>query len=291
MSLVVDDMTLARGGVNILRHISCSAEKGQVLGIAGASGAGKTSLLRAMAGLERETTGRIAIDNTALAQTPASSKTPASAPCVSYVAQTPEVQLFAKTVFDEVSFGPKNVGLTREEIAARTSWALECVGFDVTRALTQDPLALSGGEKRLVALAATLALKPSYLLLDEPTSGLDASAKRQVEDCIGEVCAAVTACVVASHDMDFLYRITDHLVVLKAGSIVLQGMTADVLSSEDVLQEAGLATPGLIRLGRYLQEAGALEPGSLGQEELQAHITELAQKLLHKQGGAHDGHR
>ncbi|HHT48597.1 MAG TPA: energy-coupling factor transporter ATPase [Firmicutes bacterium] len=212
--------------VEALKNVSCSIADGDFVGIMGHTGCGKTTLLQLLAGLRAPTSGQIYVngeeinakgyDKSSLRQT------------VGVVFQNPEYQLFATTVEKDVAFGLKHSGLSRQEVTARVQWALETMGFDFAKIRSQSPLALSGGEKRRVAIAGVLARKPEILLFDEPIAGLDPYGRENFLRFVGEINQAGTTVLMVSHNMEALAEYTKHLLVLEQGRLIDSGPTREV---------------------------------------------------------------
>jgi energy-coupling factor transport system ATP-binding protein len=188
--------------------------------------------------------------------------------------QYPEDQIFEQTVFREVAFGPRNLGLTDSEVALRVRWALEMVGLDPTTMEKRVPFTLSGGEMRRVALAAILSLRPEVLILDEPTAGLDPQGRRALLSRVQSWRAqARGTLILVSHDLQELARIVERAVLLHQGRIVADGPVRQVLSDGPTLRDAGLDLPQPAALLQALHQAGwAVRTDCLLPEEAAAEI-------------------
>ena len=238
-----------------LRGVSLEINAGERVGILGPTGSGKSTLVQHLAGLLKPTTGRVWLgDAVAHARTPAAR---ARRRRVGLAFQYPEDQTFEQTVFREVAFGPRNLGLDETEILTRVRWALEMVGLDAAQVMGRVPFTLSGGELRRVALAGVLAMRPEVLILDEPTAGLDPRGQR-------ELLARVQAwqeetgmtLIFVSHDLGALARVVERAVVLAGGRVVADGPARRVLSDGELLPAAGLDVPPPVALLRALRKAG-----------------------------------
>ncbi|MGQ9779036.1 MAG: energy-coupling factor ABC transporter ATP-binding protein [Bacillota bacterium] len=227
-----------------LSGVSLVVGPGERLGLCGPSGAGKSSLLLLAAGIYPPSAGRV--------RRPAGVR-------VGLVLQEPETALFAPTVREELAFGPRASGLEEAAIDDLVRSSLARVGLSA-ELLGADPLALPMAERRLVAIAAVLAAQPDLLLLDEPTAGLPARARARV---IALVRSFPGTIIVASHDLDFLWRTCPRLAVLARGSLVAEGDWRDFIARPELLAAVGLILPpvpavlaGLIRRGWAIEETG-----------------------------------
>ena len=224
-----------------LENISFDAAEGEVLAIAGHTGSGKSTLIQIVAGLIDLQSGSVTID-----ELPVSDKKIRR--LVGIVFQYPEHQLFEETVEKDIAFGPKNFGLSEAEISARVEEAMRQVGLPADLK-NVSPFELSGGQKRRVAIAGILALKPKYLILDEPTAGLDPLAKRNL---LGEIFGAVkksgVTIILVSHNMEDIARFANRVIVLAQGKILFVGTPRELFSREKILARAGLEPPPVTQL-------------------------------------------
>ncbi len=214
--------------VEALKDVSCSIAAGDFVGIMGHTGCGKTTLIQLLAGLRAPTSGRIYLngedinakgyDKSSLRQK------------VGVMFQNPEYQLFATTVEKDVAFGLKYSGLGPREVTARVRWALETVGFDFEKVRNQSPLALSGGEKRRVALAGVIAVRPPILIFDEPIAGLDPYGRENFLNFAQEMNQAGTTMIMVSHNMEALAEYTKQLLVLEQGRLLGAGPTREIFT-------------------------------------------------------------
>ncbi len=238
-----------------LRNVSLEVARGRVLGVAGCSGSGKTTLLRCLSGTLAPSTGEVTADG-----------------FVAVVQQLPEQQLFAATIADEVAFGPRNQGLGEEEARERAVQALELLGFKADEAfLERNPLLCSGGEKRRIAIADMVAMRPDYLLLDEPTAGLDPAQAERLVGVARALAAQGVGVVVVSHDMDVLAAVADDVAIIADGEIAATGPAPSVLGDVDALRNAGLVPSRTVELAARLRSRGVSLPvGILEPRELAA---------------------
>jgi energy-coupling factor transporter ATP-binding protein EcfA2 len=239
-----------------LLGVSLELADGTVTGLAGPSESGKTTLCLVVSGLAPRTIGgqvrgRLALDGTDVESLPAGEH----AQRVGIGFQNPVTQLtqVAATVFEEVAFGPMNLGIARDEIVARTWEALELLRIDSLA--PRDPRRLSGGQQQLVAIAGLLALRPAHLVLDEPTAQLDPAGTRLVTDAIARLADAGTTILLAEQKTDVLAEVCADVVVLDDGRVALSGPAGDVLA-DPALVELGVAPPDAVTLRSDLLAAG-----------------------------------
>jgi energy-coupling factor transport system ATP-binding protein len=239
-----------------LTGINLELRDAEVLGVAGAGDAGKSTLCYVASGLAPRTirgtlTGRLLVDREDVADQPIH----ALVAKVGIAFQNPATQLsgVCVTVYEEVAFGPMNLGLPRTEVLSRTEEALRSVG--ITELAERDPARLSGGQMQLVGLAGLLALRPGHLVLDEPTAQLDPYGTRLVADALARLTAAGVSVLVVEQKTDLLAAICSRVVILSGGRIVREGPTPEVLAAPD-LASLGVAPPSAERLRRAVVDAG-----------------------------------
>ena len=230
------------GETHALRDVSFDVEDGTVLGIAGHTGSGKSTLLQHLNGLLKPESGEIYIDGECI--TDGSTKLSEIRKKVGLVFQYPEYQLFEETVAKDVAFGPKNVGVKEEDLEKTVREALSLVGLDYDSVGGLSPFELSGGQKRRVAIAGVLAMKPSVLILDEPTAGLDPSAHREILGMIDSIRRTTGMTVIfVSHNMGDLASMSDRVMVMNEGQIAMDGTPREVFREAEKLAEMGLGVP------------------------------------------------
>lgn len=247
------------GGVTALDHVDLAIPAGGRLAILGANGAGKSTLLLALAGAIRTDQGQVVLDGTPV--THDRKGLTRLRHRVGLVFQDPDDQLFAATVAEDVSFGPLNLGLTAAEARERTAGALAMMG--VAHLADRATHMLSFGQRKRVAIAGLLAMRPGILLLDEPTAGLDPAGVDELMQRLDAVAGAGTAVVVATHDMDLANGWADRVAVFGRGRIVLDGAPDTVFEDEVLLSGLGLRLPMLRRLASALASRGLLPAGPL----------------------------
>lgn len=228
-----------------LKNISFDVAEGEVLAIAGHTGSGKSTLIQLVAGLIKLTSGTITIDGLPVVDKKIRR-------LVGIVFQYPEHQLFEETVERDIAFGPRNFGLNDAETSARVEEAMRQVGLDAALKKV-SPFELSGGQRRRVAIAGILALKPKYLILDEPTAGLDPLAKKNLlQELFGVVRRSGVTIILVSHSMEDIARFANRVVVLAQGKVLFIGKPHDLFAEEDILSRAGLEPPPITKLLRTL---------------------------------------
>ena len=241
--------------------VTLDVTPGSVVGIAGANGAGKSTLARLLNGLLRPVAGTVVVDGLDTRH----HEVHELARTVGLVFQDPRAQLFARTVAEELSFGPRNLGLPDPEVRERVARVAARLGLDDVLAVS--PFELPTPRRRLVALASVLAMEPRVLVLDEPTTGQDHLATAIVAGIVRELRADGVAVVCISHDMRLLAAVSDRIVVMAAGQIVAVGAPRSVFADVGMLRAAGILAPQVTRLGFGLPQRHG-RPAVLGVEEL-----------------------
>ncbi len=237
-----------------LNAVSMDIAEGEFVGIIGHTGSGKSTLISHLNGLEKSRPGEVRVDGVDLGEKEADLI--GVRRNVGLVFQYPEYQLFEETVARDVAFGPANLGLEKDEIDKRVDWALRQVGLDPAKVAEKSPFELSGGQKRRVAIAGVLAMRPRILILDEPAAGLDPAGRRDMLALIRGIHDSGTTVVMVSHSMDDVGRFCDKLYVLSKGEIAYSGTPAEVFVHDRRLHEIGLDVPECAKLARRLREAG-----------------------------------
>lgn len=250
--------------VAALSGVSLVVDPGERVGIIGPVGSGKTTLLEALAGMLPPAAGSVSHDGRPLGRR----QEPAPG-AIGLAFQSPENSLFARTVFDDVAFGPRRLGLDYHEVERRVTASLEDVGLDPVDFGSRNPFGLSAGEQRRAALAGVLSLEPEALLLDEPTAYLDDAAALDIsENLLALSRDRGITLVVAGHDTDEMARLAARVVVLDNGRIAGDGPAAEILADIGFLGSYGLKPPGTVELARLLAEVtGAAVMPLLGEDE------------------------
>lgn len=237
-----------------LVDVDFCAYQGEYLGIIGRTGSGKSTLIQHLNGLLKPTSGQVLLNGKDIWADKATTR--AARFQVGLVFQYPEYQLFEETVYKDIAFGPKNMGLDDSEVdrRVREAAAFSGLGEDI---LEQSPFALSGGQKRRVAIAGVIAMEPSVLILDEPTAGLDPLGVEQVLSNIQAYHKMKNATIiVVSHSMEEMARTADRLVVIHQGQIPFQGAPREVFAHGDELEQMGLGVPQMTRVFHRLRTLG-----------------------------------
>jgi len=238
--LVVENVSAAyTAGHMALRQFSCSVARGERVALLGANGSGKTTSLLVLAGALAPNAGTICMPDLALVQTSGALR--AWRQRVGLVLADPDDQLIAPTVADDIAFGPRNMGLADADVSLRVGEAVEALGIEalLPRAIHR----LSLGERKRVALAGVLALRPDVLLLDEPTTGLDRRGREGLRALLAARRRAGTTILIATHDTDFAWDWADRAIVLEAGRVIASAAPAVVLTDREVLDRAWLDRP------------------------------------------------
>ena len=238
-----------------LLEVDFSAMEGEYLGIIGHTGSGKSTLIQHLNALLKPTSGQVLFQGQDVWAAPARTRQPRFQ--VGLVFQYPEYQLFEETVYKDISFGPKNMGLDEKEVDRRVREAAAFVGLRDDQ-LEKSPFELSGGQKRRVAIAGVIAMEPKVLILDEPTAGLDPVGVESILGNIRDYHRAHNATVIlVSHSMEEVARTVDRLVVVNDGKIPFQGTPRQVFQHGDELEHMGLGVPQLTRVFHRLRAMGA----------------------------------
>jgi energy-coupling factor transport system ATP-binding protein len=263
MPIVIDKLSYVYGAgtpfeVRALHDISLTIADQEFIGIIGATGSGKSTLIQHLNGLIKPTSGRVLVDGQDLAAT---ADLRAIRQQVGLVFQYPEHQLFEETVYQDVAFGPRNLGLTEDEISQRVHEALRQVGLDPEPILERSPFELSGGQMRRVAIAGVLAMRPRVLILDEPTAGLDPQGRDELLTELQDLYQQSRMTIIlVSHSMEEIARVATRLIVLQDGEIAFDGTPRQVFANAATLQSIGLGVPQVAELMQLLQQKGYAVP-------------------------------
>lgn len=238
-----------------LEDVSFEACDGQLIGLIGHTGSGKSTLVQHLNGLLKPKSGKITVSGQDITDEKVVMRDIRRK--IGLVFQYPEYQLFEETVAKDVAFGPANLGLTQEETDIRVKDAIEMVGLDYDRVKNLSPFDLSGGQKRRVAIAGVIAMKPEVLILDEPTAGLNPKAHDDILNMVEKIHENEKNIIfLVSHNMDDIARMSDKVLVMNRGKLVMDGTPAEVFSRDAELKQMGLALPSSMEIISELREKG-----------------------------------
>ena len=259
MPITADHLTYVYGGNKKLKttavdDISVSIDDGQFIGLIGHTGSGKTTFLQLLAGLIKPESGTVLIDGEDIFAKNFDLHSIRGK--VGIVFQYPEHQLFEETVFKDVCYGPKNLGLEKEEIESRANEALRLVGIDEA-IFSQSPFELSGGQKRRVAIAGVISMKPKILILDEPTAGLDPAGRKEILGLVSDLCRKQKMTIIlVSHSMDDVAEYADRILVINDGKLAIDATPREVFNHKEELESFGLSLPQVTKAMVRLKESG-----------------------------------
>lgn len=288
MSLTLENIGVVYGENTPFRHtalenISIAFPKGKVTGIIGHTGSGKSTLAMLLNGLLRPTSGRVLLDGEDIWAKPKEMR--AVRFRVGLVFQYPEYQLFEETIAKDIAFGPKNLGLSPEEVDRRVRRAMEWVHLDYDRYAQRSPFELSGGQMRRVAIAGVLAMESKVLILDEPTAGLDPRGRDRILDMVKQLHAqgGVTV-IMVSHSMDDISRLATRLIVMNKGRLVADGTPRELFRQVGMMESVGLGVPQATKLCALLRKRGIDIPDDLYTiDQVREHLLRLWKEAPHAQ--------
>jgi len=238
-----------------LNDVSLEIKDGEFVGLIGHTGSGKSTLIQHLNGLLKPTSGSILIDDVNITVKGVSLREIRQK--VGLVFQYPEHQLFEETVYKDIAFGPTNLGLSPEEIESRVKQTMKLVGLDYDEYKDKSPFDLSGGQKRRVAIAGVLAMKPKILILDEPTAGLDPRGRDEILENIKQLHKTQKMTIIlVSHSMEDVAKLVDRIIVMNRGRVALSGTPREVFMQPEKLEEMGLSVPQVTYLVRKLKAKG-----------------------------------
>lgn len=262
-----------------VKEVNISVQAGEFIGIIGHTGSGKSTLIQHLNGLLKPDSGEVLFEGENIWKDKAFTRSIRAK--VGLVFQYPEYQLFEETVYKDIAFGPKNMGLSEEEIDRRVMRAAGFVGL-TERRLKKSPFDLSGGQKRRAAIAGVIAMEPQVLILDEPTAGLDAAGRNGILQNIRAYQKAQNAAIImVSHSMEEVAAMADRLIVMKDGTVDMIGTPQEVFSQAQRLKDMGLAVPQVTEVFLRLREMGIDVPESVYT------LSQAKEALLSLKGGSH----
>lgn len=238
-----------------LDNVNVEISQGEFIGLIGHTGSGKSTLVQHLNRLMKPTSGTILIDGEDINAKETNLKSIRQK--VGLVFQYPEHQLFEETIYKDIAFGPKNLGLNEEEIKIRVKDSMELVGLDYETLKDRSPFELSGGQKRRVAIAGVVAMKPKILILDEPTAGLDPKGRDEI---LGEIQKLYKqndiTIILVSHSMEDIARLVNRILVMHKGQIAMDDTTLEVFKRVDELKSMGLGVPQITEFMREFHKRG-----------------------------------
>jgi len=246
LAVKAEDLWFSYGEGWALKGVSLEIPEGEIVAVVGPNGSGKTTFAKHLIGLLKPTRGRVLVygEDTREKSVAELSR------LVGYVFQNPNHQIFSETVYDEVAFGPRNLGFEEARVKELVESSLKLVGLEGKG--EERPYMLSMGEKERLAIASVLAMDPRLLILDEPTIGQDRSTMSKLIEVVKRLKGEGRTVLLISHDIDLVYEHSDYVIVFKGGEVVSEGKVAEVLSDPELTAKASLSLPKLAELARLL---------------------------------------
>lgn len=259
MSIILENINFSYGNGDdvTLKNINLQINKNEFIGIIGHTGSGKSTLTQLFNGLLYASSGKITVDGQIVSEE-TKSELKELRQKVGLVFQYPEYQLFEETIALDIAFGPKNLGLSEEKIEERVRESMQLVGLDYEEFKDMSPFELSGGQKKRVAIASILAMKPKYLILDEPTAGLDPEGRDEI---LGELRKIYKSSddmtvIIVSHSMEDIANLADRVIVMNDGEIFADDTPQNIYRRETELENIGLDIPQITKATRLLEKKG-----------------------------------
>ena len=268
-----------------LNEVSLTIPEGKFIAIAGHTGSGKSTLVQQFNGLISPDEGSVLVDGIDINKKGEASLSARHR--VGMVFQYPESQLFDETVYDDIAFGPKNLGIEGEALEQCIKKSMELVQLDFDKYKGKSPFQLSGGQMRRVAIAGVLAMNPKYLVLDEPTAGLDPRSREAILKKFDELNKKNgTTIILISHNMEDIARLADEVIVMDSGKVLATGAPEDIFMKDDILEKAGLEAPAMVSLLKELREQGLdVDPVAFTMNKGIENIIEALKKKQNKSMG------
>ena len=266
-----------------IMDVNLTVQDGEFIGVIGHTGSGKSTLVQHLNGLLTPTSGQVLIDGEDMNQKGVDRRRIRQK--VGLVFQYPEYQLFEETIAKDIAFGPKNLGLSPEEVDRRVRRAMEWVHLDYDRYAQRSPFELSGGQMRRVAIAGVLAMESKVLILDEPTAGLDPRGRDRILDMVKQLHAqgGVTV-IMVSHSMDDISRLATRLIVMNKGRLVADGTPRELFRQVGMMESVGLGVPQATKLCALLRKRGIDIPDDLYTiDQVREHLLRLWKEAPHAQ--------
>ena len=267
-----------------VKNVDFSADEGEMIGIIGHTGSGKSTLIQHMNGLLEPHSGCVILNGNDIWSKENRKKIRNVRFAVGLCFQYPEYQIFEENIFKEIAFGPKQMGLSNEEIALRVRESMEFVGLKGDM-VDKSPFDLSGGQKRRVAIASVIAMKPQVLILDEPCAGLDPKGRDSILDMIKEYQRSTgSTVIIVSHSMEDVARLCTRVYVMNGGKIAMSGSVAEVYSRGNELKNMGLNVPQVTDIFIKLKERGVdCKTDIYTLEQAQAELERLLKTGVHRE--------
>lgn len=256
---------------NALKGVSLSFTRGKKIAVLGNNGAGKSTLFMHLNGILKPTSGTVYFNGKPVEYAKKSLQHLRKS--IGLIFQNPDEQLFSPSVYDDIAYGPRNLGLSRESVSEKVQWAMEQTGTLPMRDKAIHSLSL--GEKKRVAIAGVLAMDPEMIILDEPTAGLDAAYSNKLIQLLDELHQDGKTLVLSTHDMNLAYEWAEELVIMSDGKVLATGSPKEVLQQQEILQVCKLEKPLLMEIYEHLVKHGFVLP----QEQLPRRKEELLQLL------------
>lgn len=255
--------------------VSIEVQDGEFVGLIGHTGSGKSTFIQHLNGLIKPSSGTIVVNGMDITQKGVSLVDIRKK--VGLVFQYPEYQLFEETIYKDIAFGPEKLGLSDEEVEERVFEAMRMVGLDPEKSKDKSPFELSGGQKRRVAIAGVIAMKPDVLILDEPTAGLDPHGRDEILAQIKSIHdKQKTTIILVSHSMEDMSKLADKLIVMNRGKVEFVGTPKEIFRHEQRLNEIGLGVPKVVTLMNELREKGYnIDSDIITMEEAKQQILKL----------------
>ena len=268
-----------------LDDVAITIPEGKITAIAGHTGSGKSTLIQHLNGLISPSQGCVLVDGVDISGKGKEAREARRS--VGMVFQYPEHQLFEETVEQDIAFGPKNYGLTPEEVKERVRFAMDFVQLDYEEYSQRSPFQLSGGQMRRTAIAGVVALRPKYLVLDEPTAGLDPKGREELMQRILKLHRQEkNTIVLVSHSMDDIARFADNVVIMNRGRVLMEGTPREVFVREDFIRQAGLEVPQITNIVKALKSGGMDIPSDIYTMDEAVEAIVRAMRGKNRAGGA-----
>lgn len=244
LAVGINAVRFGYGNVPVLEDVSLDIHHGEFVAILGPNGAGKTTLCKMFMGLLKPSAGSVTVDGNSVSDMTA----PELAARIGYLYQNPDSQIFSDTVFDEVAFGPRNLGCDEEQVRERVAGALKITELDEYG--SEDPFALTRGERQRVALAAILACAPDVIVFDEPTTGLDVPQQEAIMELLKRLQKQGRTVIMVTHHTEMALRYADRLILLKSGRVLADGPTREVVADAATFAQAGQTAPDVVSVSQ-----------------------------------------